>query len=472
MKVMAKIISLADLSIYFVSDFSLSEEAAKKLTAELKERLFFPVANYLGYNAYYSSIVPKTALAPVHLAGVEKIIKESGVVFAGVELNTRLKNILTTYLKGIRSRVDTRLTLSKDVMSGGLGLDYKVIDKIFKVADEINAGQTLLSGNLTALPLVEPIKTGLDKVRALYEQPGEARDIPYDLKSAIASGVIKKPVTPFNLPIPEEAKEKLLTEAKKEVTPVVVTPPVIKIPETIKAEVKPIPVLVPVIPSVPLAAAVSIKPLIDDVLMPIAKTINKPVNLTQNNQINRPLEPKIAQPPLRKPGLFSKLFNKETPKVVTPEVKKIITPNKLEATQTSIASLRTQAATPNNPIIKSPVISDIQSAPKVMGPLEELRYLDLVNFRRFGSSPSDATAKVESKIRLLEKDGYDKMVLGVLAWRDSLVNSLYLKMVQESLTKGISLKQCANDYQLSKNNNFLFWEEIEAIMALNSRLMF
>src|SRR5680860_59097 len=125
-KVMAKIIPLADLSIYFVSDFSLDQETAKKLTAELKERLFFPVSNYLGYNASYSSIVPKTVLAPAHLAGVEKIIKDSGVVFAGVELNSRLKNILTTYLKGIRSRIDTRMTLNKEVISGGLGLDYKL----------------------------------------------------------------------------------------------------------------------------------------------------------------------------------------------------------------------------------------------------------------------------------------------------------------------------------------------------------
>jgi len=40
MKVMTKIIPLADLSIYFVSDFSLEQDIAKKLTAKLKEKLF------------------------------------------------------------------------------------------------------------------------------------------------------------------------------------------------------------------------------------------------------------------------------------------------------------------------------------------------------------------------------------------------------------------------------------------------
>jgi hypothetical protein len=42
----------------------------------------------------------------------------------------------------------------------------------------------------------------------------------------------------------------------------------------------------------------------------------------------------------------------------------------------------------------------------------------------------------------------------------------------EALSKGISLKQCADNYQVAKNLGFLSWSEIEAINALNSRLMF
>ena len=470
MKVMVKAIPLADLSIYFVSDFSLNQETAKKLTADLKERLFFPVANYLGYNASYSSIVPKTVLAPAHLAGVEKVIKDAGVVFAGVELNSRFRNILTTYIKGIRSRVDARLTLSKDIASGGLGLDYKVIDKIFKAADELSASQTLASGAELALPLnTEPVKTGLDKVRELYEKQ-EARDIPYDLKTAISSGAIKKPSVPFNLPTPIEASEKLL-EKPEEVKPVIVksvekieTPitPIVNIPVT---PVKPVAPVIPVIPVVPVSPVIPIT-------ATVAATVIKSIDAIKPNA---PLEPKINRPPEKKVGLFAKLFHtKEAPKVVEqkPVVPKVVP----VVSQPSIASLRSEAAIVNKPIVKvnpvqTPVVN-VRTAPKVMGPLEELQYLDIINFRRFGTSPLEATAKVESKIKLLEKDGYDKMVSGVLAWRESIVNSIYLKMGLEALTKGISLKQCADTYQANKTSGYLFWEEIEAIIALNSRLMF
>jgi len=458
MRVMVKIVPLADLSIYFVSEFSLNQETAKKLTAELKERLFFPVANYLGYNASYSSIVPKTTLAPAHLAGVEKVIKDAGVVFAGVELNSRFKNILTTYLKGVRSRVDTRLTLSKDVISGGLGLNQQNIDKIFKAADELIAGQTLSSGGSIALPRnVEPAKTGLEKVRELYEKPGEARDIPYDLKAAISTGAIKKPVSPLNLPMPAETKEKLLEEAP-EVKEIVAAPIIVKSVEAVKPiekiNIPTVSIKIPVVPIPP--------------VIPIVKPAIPTISVI-------PLEPKIARPPEKKAGIFANLFHNETTQQPIAQPKKeIIQPKVTPVNQPSVASLRAEAAVQTKPAtvpIQVPV-AETKSVPKVMGPLEELRYLDIVNFRRLGTTPLEATAKVESKIKLLEKDGYDKMVAGVLSWRNSIVNSIYLKMGQESLNKGISFKQCADNYQLAKTPGFLFWEEIEAIIALNSRLMF
>lgn len=460
MKVMAKIIPLADLSIYFVSDFALDQESAKKLTAELKERLFFSVANYLGYNPSYSSIVPKTVLAPAHLVGVEKIIKDSGVTFPGAELNTRFKSVLATYLKGVRSRIDTRLALNKEVISGGLGLDYKIIDKIFKIADEVIAGQTLPSGAHLSLPQEvkpEPVKSGLDKVRALYEKPGEARDIPYDLKAAISTGAIKKPSAPLNLPTPVESKEKLLEEPKKEniiVKPVEPTKPVnveVKTSESPKVNIT----VNPVIPVTPVPPVVPISQKV------VADLI--------------PEEPKINRPP-EKTGLLSKILGNESPKkevtpVSKPEVKAPVAPI------ASVASLRAEAAAVSNKPTPKPVAAPVQNneirnIPKVMGPIEELFYLDIVNFRRLGSQPSEMAEKVESKIRLLEKDGYDKMIEGVMAWRSGLINSIYLKMGLEALSKGMGLKQCADNYQVAKDSRYLSWPEIEAIISLNSRLMF
>jgi hypothetical protein len=46
-----------------------------------------------------------------------------------------LKKILATYLKGVRSRIDTRQALAKDVDTGGLGLSDLEIDRVLKICD-------------------------------------------------------------------------------------------------------------------------------------------------------------------------------------------------------------------------------------------------------------------------------------------------------------------------------------------------
>lgn len=503
MKVMVKTIPLAELSIYFVSDFSLDEQTAKKLTADLKERLFFPVANYLGYNASYSSVLPHTAspLTPVtnSPSEIDRVIKAVGISFASLDLNYRFKNILTTYLKGVRSRVDTRLTLGKEIISGGLGLEHKVIDKIFNICDEIRAGKILPSGKDLFLPNAailslpkgeETAKTGLDKIRSLYEKPGSARDIPYDLKAAIVKGEIKKPSVPLNLPIPEEAGEKMLSEHKEEIKPVVkeeikpvlkedsrpVIAPIIIAPKVESKVTAPIIAAPKVVLPVPekeidqkiiIPVSTPIIPAITKISIPQVPPLKPETALSNNSPVVLKDVPKIIKPPEKKASLFSGLFGSKKEKVLS----EIMPVRSMEQTSTSVADLRNSASGATK--VSAPVLKqEARIAPKVMGPLEELRYLDLVNFRRFGSSPVEIVAKVESKIRLLEKDGYDKMIGGVAAWRDSPVNSMYLKMGQEALKAGITFKELAATSKNSGNNAFLFWEEIEAIMALNGRLMF
>lgn len=106
-----------------------------------------------------------------------------------------------------------------------------------------------------------------------------------------------------------------------------------------------------------------------------------------------------------------------------------------------------------------------------MGPVEELQFLDVVNFRRLGTTPAEMTAKVFSKIKLLEKDGYDKMVAGVRAWRQSPVNRLYLRLGQEAIAKGHPLKE-AIEVRKAAKQEYLSMDEIEAIVSLNSKLVF
>ncbi|MFZ2310002.1 MAG: hypothetical protein WAW11_00470 [Patescibacteria group bacterium] len=478
MKVMVKSILLADLTSTFISDFSLDPDSAKKLTAELKERLFFSVSNYLGYIASYSSVMPKTAPL-TSFSTVDRIVRDSGVSFPGADLNQRFKTILDTYVKGIRSRIDTRITLNKDIIAGGLGLNHQVIDKIFKIHDDFNK-----PASEEVVP-AKNIKTGLEKIRALYEQPGNSRDIPYDLKSAISKGEIKKPVTPFNLPIPEESKEKRLEEPEEEL--LIAAP--IKREMTVAKEENLVVTKAPIIESKPVT--IPVKPA--SVVAPVAPIIKSEPVMTPIKPIVTPVPvvapvhpitqeapqlatQKIIKPAEKKPGFFSRLFGRaestpkamETVKSLPKTVPHPLTP------PVSIAAKRMEAAantstTPSVPV-KPPVAP--RQAPRVMSPVDELRFLELINFRRLGATPNEAVSKIISKIKLLEKDGYDKMIGGITAWKQSPVNKIYLKMGQDALRNGQSLKEFAQKAQELKTPDVLTWEEIELIIKLNNKFMF
>ncbi len=144
-----------------------------------------------------------------------------------------------------------------------------------------------------------------------------------------------------------------------------------------------------------------------------------------------------------------------------------ITPNN----SSSVSSKKLSPRPAPIPASARPVMQDIKSIPKVMGPIEELQYLNLLNFRRLGKDPQEITDKILAKIKLLEKDGYDKMVAGVLAWRQSPVNRLYLRLGREALNKDLSLQDYLNS--LSKDHQkYLTYKEVLALVDLNSKLVF
>lgn len=115
-------------------------------------------------------------------------------------------------------------------------------------------------------------------------------------------------------------------------------------------------------------------------------------------------------------------------------------------------------------------LDDVKFVPKVMGPLEELQYLDVLNFRRLGASPQERTTKIFNKVKLLEKEGYGKMIEAITAWKKSPVNRLYLRNIQLAISKGETVKGFVDNNREGGNN--LSFEEVEAIINLNSRLTF
>jgi len=398
MKVMTKSLAVKNLPAYFISDLNLSQADAENLAKELTAKIFSAATAYLGLEKEAKFLDLDT--------DINLIISEAGLVLPSSDLINRFKNILSTYLKGIRSKIAARDAFTKPSEIGGLNLTPLEADRVFKVCEQ----KTFKSLEVTqaSVSKITAPQSRLDKIIASAD--GANAGAEYNLKQAIASGQIKKlettPVRPAQLdtsrelPIPEKELNLPLAEKTSPAAP----------------SAKPLaaPRITPVVPAAPVAPAPSI------------------VRPATVQPIKQPINPAPAAAPLK-----------------------------------TVAASRPVFA----PSISKQAMHDIRPVPKVMGPLEELQFLDLVNFRRLGKTPAEITAKIFSKIKLLEADGYDKMVSGVRAWRQSPVNRLYIKMVQEAIGRGLTIKEYALVAQ-KENKGYLTLEEIEGILTMNSKLVF
>jgi len=109
--------------------------------------------------------------------------------------------------------------------------------------------------------------------------------------------------------------------------------------------------------------------------------------------------------------------------------------------------------------------------PKVMNPIDELRYMDLVNFRRLSPEAGKQVAKIKEKINLLEEENYSRRLEGIKGWRQSLINKLYLSIGQQSISESKPVDVIIEERK-NAGQDYLTLEEFKAIMDLNKELRF
>ncbi|MFA5754109.1 MAG: hypothetical protein WC905_01970 [Patescibacteria group bacterium] len=416
MKVMIKSLAVKNLASYLSSEFSLTAEKSASLAQELKEKLFAGVAEYLGL------------VSEIRALDLDKdiniLIKEAGLTIPSANLVSRFKNILATYLKGIRSKIDARASLAKDIKIGGLNLSPAEIDRVFKVCDK----QEFKSLEINTSP-TQPVAASSRLNEIINQSEKKTPVAEYDLKQALATGQVK-PISGAIQPATKlDTKHELAQPAKQLNLPPSDSSPNLPLASSLKpTSPSPVSTPKPVVPATPLKKAVVSPSPVPTGQM--AASIRRPDNIAP-----APAPAAVSNASVQRPS--------------------------------STAAARPAPA----PVANRPQMHDIKPVPKVMGPAEELRFLDLANFRRLGQTASEAAAKILAKIKLLEKDGYDKMVSGVQAWRQGTVNRLYLRLGQESIVKGVALKDII-DARQKAGQDCLTMEEIEAIVSLNSKLIF
>jgi len=204
----------------------------------------------------------------------------------------------------------------------------------------------------------------------------------------------------------------------------------------------------------------------------LASALDTKHELSSGIDLSREIAPiKLVAPVIpkteSKPDLLSVM---EKAAVASPVIAPVVSP-------TPVAKI--QPVTPK--VVLAPVVSPTESKIKprvedikpirIMNPIDELRYLDLVNFRRMSRDPVGITKKIKSRIKLLEGEDYEKGLAGITAWRQSSVNKLYLKIINASMSEGQTIPLIIEDLK-SKKQDFLTLAEMEAIISLNSDLKF
>ncbi len=478
MKVMIKSIAIKDLAAYLESELQVLPSEAASLAQEMIAKIFPPVYEYLGLAQSKRTLdLDRDA---------EIIIREAGLILPSEILVSRFKNILAIYLRGVRSKIDTQNTLAKDVKVGGLNLSGEEISRVFKVcaayqfssltvaSRPVDAPAEANSEKPAAPKKTEPaIPPRLSEIIAQSEQAGG-----YDLRRALASGQLK-PISPQ----PEIKESAVSPQAQAQPSAIVsqaqspaLSPAkaLAKAPETHLAISAPksLEVAKPILrPSLFKKAAT---------LLAGSKKAVVPVSSIQPQPVAPPPNNNAA-----KTAAVSPAVKTETAKPVTQAVAAVKPAPIAQTQKPAVSQSVVSAPKPVPPTVPlslaasrvapaaspRPVMRDITPMPKLMGPIDELRFLDPVNFRRLGGTPGESVNKIFSKIKLLEKDGYDKMIAGVKAWRQSPVNRLYLRLGQEALAKSKPLKEIIAERK-KNSQECLSEEEVAVIIALNSKLVF
>ncbi|OGF23929.1 hypothetical protein A3H09_03685 [Candidatus Falkowbacteria bacterium RIFCSPLOWO2_12_FULL_45_13] len=325
---------------------------------------------------------------------LKAIINRAQINFGAADLADRFKQILKTYLRGVRNKVETKATLEKSFLSGGLSFDQASAQQVMDITDKVLNSES-----------DEPAKP-LPKIEISLP----ARDAPYDFFKLAG---VKKAAASAAGP-----KSQRAPEAKSDLS-----------------------------------------------LKPAGVVFRKTFQSDGTEHELAPLTPAI------KPGDKKAVKPAADKKFLSPrkEIKPAAGSQGADSDQTPFVRRRFEAG--NSTSGRKARVEDVKYVPKVMGPLDEIKYLGLINFRRLDNDPLRAVEKVKAEINLLAEESYGKKLEAVKGWRSSPVNRLYLDIGQKSISENKPVDVIIEERKIA-GGDYLTAAEFEAIMDLNKSLRF
>lgn len=452
MKVMAKEIGINDLTGYLAVEFKLNEEKSKALVQELKKEIFAGLGDYLSLNEAVKSPETKIAerLVNSHTLPAGRYYaqrqadpkpRERGVQGAAVKPEPPSRGSDLVFapddereIRDLAQKVDGYFNKS--------GSDNNIEAALNNVIRQIkiNFGSELLAGRFRYI-----LKTYLrgirDKiaVREALMKSIELGGLGFDLESTdnILAVVEKngqksggevaiKPLAKISLPEDKTSGDEAMPHLYKSAG----------------------------VHDIPYDFMSLKKNGVKTTELDLTHELPPPVPQTVSRKAEEPVKtpPKIKEPIFSsKPKISQAVYPKEADKAPFPP--KIAPQSRLSAQSSGKIKME-----------------DIKFEPKIMSPIDELRYMNLVNFRRLNKDPSLAANKIKEKIDLLDEE-YSKMIEGIKAWRISPLNKLYLEVGSESISSKKPINVIIEERKAA-GKEYLTAKEVEAIIELNRELRF
>lgn len=475
----------ANLAAGLVTDCKLAESDAARLASDLKQSIFFvlpafkasPIVKLGNESKVESRTVPagrqeseslemksrldvvSTGTSATLSTGastvderVTDLIKKAKIDLASQSLIDRLRQILRTYLLGVRDRIAAMDALTKPIELGGLAFSKVLAEDLLRIADGKTAAA--ISQNVNTRPSL-PVsldatsrELGYDLMTALAAKGQAKAPInPLSTQSRLAqqqqtnpNAVIKKTVLPTNLPWQADGTRSIDSGVVK-------ASPIVKLSNESKVESQKVESLVKatsavlstspavVEKKVEIAPALNAKPAITDV----AKTIPLPAIATEVTVI------------------------KDVPAIVTKEALKP-TSTKLSTGVVKVAPERYNKTESGE--IK---MDDVHFTPRVFTPIDELKYMTLKNFRNLNADPVAATEIVKHKLEALAKDDFSWRLEGISAWKQCPVNKMYVDIYHTAMSEGKQIGQVIEAKQKA-SPEALTSAEFEAIFSFNQEI--
>lgn len=396
-------------------------------------------------------------LPPLDLnQAITEVINKTELSFSEEPLKKRFQNIVESFLRDVRSEIETRIVLKRDQKIGGLGYEDEKVDEIINILNkqkprikvepkkDISPSVGLAEGIKTPEDLLQ-VETRMQKPEPEPEKKELESESIKDQKLEVKSEPEPIPIPiPISKPEPKPEPEPIPTpqptpEPKQEEKELVTSStPELKPDSQVEIPVKKEPVITEKLSGEP----------------------EKEINFVQ--AIDKKPQIKESKPELTpEPELEPQIIKEKKPELpVETELKpKVMIPPAPDLNQA-----------PSQPLPAQKEAEKVKVKPKIFGPIGELQSLTLIDWRRWGT-PDQAINRIEDKINLLAEESLIKKSEAIKAWKESEINKLYLGIGEESINEGMSVAEVITKRQ-QQSSPTLTEEEFNAVVGLNEKLRF